>query len=469
MHFKPRNVEMNRYSIIIGVEAIAIVAALVISAFAGSLWLFSASGNSSIFSTGIIDAFGQANTVQYTIEDRIFEANGSEVVWRGAGGSYLFHTDDHLSAWNLHLPEIQKMGLNTVRLAFRFPNSNPGMDGYVAADTLDYAKLNDVLGWLDKHNIKAILCCMNYRDMLGDFGSQKLKNDWMALASRHRGDSRIVAYELFNEPGQETWDMSWMRCRENVTKAYADLTDAVRVVDPEHIVIWQSFVYLPFYWDIDKFAEALQPYLRSNLVFTVHSWLHKESSFDIWNPEQMSYISVEYLVMAREKLNVPFWLGEFGSYSPFNLSNTEYQWTEQTLWRCEEQTLGWNLWMGRTEMDRPWREYLPLFTLGVCNEGLVRKLWAMPLPNFKDFVIQSAGLDKRESYRIEMCNNSDYTTLRPGMVVRVITVCKLQDGSLRLVGDQVIRVVEQLTVRNEGETIENPGDWVVKIYSIGFV
>jgi hypothetical protein len=416
----------------------------------------------TISSTGEID-----NRAQYVHGDKILE-NGNEVMWRGVGGSYLFHTEKYMTAWSLHLPEIEKMDLNTVRLAFRFPNSNSGTDGYMAADTLDCAKLDEVLGWLDKHNIKAILCCMNYLDMTGDFGSQKLIDNWVALARRYRGDSRIAAYELFNEPNSDTWDLSWMRSRENVTKAYADLTDAVRAVDPEHIVIWQSFAYLPYYWDIDKFAETLQPYLRSNLVFTVHSWLHKEWSFDIWNPEQMSYISVEYLVRARERLNVPFWLGEFGSYSPFNFSNTEYQWTEQTLWRCEEQAFGWNLWMGRTGIDRPWEEYLPLFPLGVYNERLVREPWTMPIPNLGDFVIQSAGVDKRESYRMEMYHNNDYVTLRPGIVVRVVVSYKLQDGSLELVSDETIEVIEQLTIRNEGGTAEHPENWNVNVYSIGF-
>ncbi len=400
--------------------------------------------------------------------DRILDENGKEVIWRGAGGSYLFHTDDYITAWSLHLSEIQKMGLDTVRLAFRFPNSSPGEDGYIAADTLDYTKLNEVLGWLDKHNIKAILCCMNYRDMVGDFGSQKLTDNWVTLAGHYRGDSRIVAYELFNEPSPDTWDVSWMRSRENVTKAYADLTDTVRAVDPEHIAIWQSFAYLAYYWDIEKFAETLQPYLRPNLVFTVHSWLHKESSFDIWNPEQMSYISVEYLVKARERLNVPFWLGEFGSYSPFNFSNTEYQWTEQTLWRCEGQVLGWNLWMGRTNMDMPWEEYLPLFPLQVHNERLVREPWNMPIHSLKDFVLQSGGVDKRESYRLEICHSNDYATLKPGIVVRVVVSCKLQDGSYEMVSDETIRVNEILTICNEGGTTTHPEDLIVKIYSIGF-
>lgn len=447
---------MNFHRKVLGVEIAIMVTSLVTIVIVESLWSFS-SENVPIHSTGTINALGQSRTVQYVFKDKILDVNGSEVVWRGAGGSYLFHTDDYITAWNLHLSEIQKMGLNTIRLAFRFPKSSPGSDGYVAADTLDYAKLDEVLSWLDKHNIKAILCCTNYRDMLGDFGSQKLIDNWVALAQRYCGDPRIVAYELFNEPGPESWD-TWIKSREDVVKAYVDLTDAVREVDPEHIVIWQSFGYLAYTWDIDKLAEVLQPYLKSNLVFTFHRWLHKEWSFDVWNPEQMSYITAEYLVRARQKLNVPFWLGEFGSYSPFNFSNLEYQWTERTLWRCEEQVLGWNLWMGRTGIDKPWREYLSLFPLKVCNERLVRGPWNMPIPNLKDFVIDSAGVDKLEPYRMEMWHNNDYVALSPSIVVQVIVSHKLQDETFELVSDETIEVIEQLTIRNEEETAEHPGD-----------
>jgi len=138
------------------------------------------------------------------------------------------------------------------------------------------------------------------------------------------------------------------------------------------------------------------------------------------------------------------------------------------LWRCEEQVLGWNLWMGRTEIDKPWKEYLPLFPLQVYNERLVRGPWNMPIPDLKDFVIQSAGVDKLESYRMEMLDNNDYATLMPGIVVRVVVSYKLQDGSLELISDETIEVIEQLTIRNEKRTAEQPGDWNVKIYSTGF-
>lgn len=400
-----------------------------------------------------------ARALQCVCEDKIFDENGREVVWRGAGGSYLFHTDDYLLAWEKHLPEMQKMGLNTVRLAFRFPDSNSGDDGYIAADTLDRVKLDRVLDFLDQYDIKAILDCHNCKDMYGDFGSQKLINDWVELAKRYRGDPRIVAYELFNEPYTLTWS-SWLKTKVDVVKAYADLTKAVREVDPEHIIIWQSSSYLP-----SDFPEGLTEYLQSNIVYTTHRWwTRKLEEFDIWTQEQISYNTLSYLVQMRQKLNAPFWLGEFGTHQPVDSSNPEWVLTEQNLFRCEEQVVGWNLWMGRTGIDKPWNHYLPLFPLKANNADLIRQPWCPPAPNLIDYVIDQHDVERLEPYRIEMWHNKDYVTFKPSIIIHVITNHKLSDGSCEIVSEEKIQITEQLTICNEEGTNEHPGDWNIIIY-----
>jgi len=403
--------------------------------------------------------------VQQVSGNQIVDENGSEVVWRGAGGSYLFHADErYQEAWQLHLPQIQAMGLNTIRLAFAFADSGVNPDyGTPTADVLSFHKLDWVLDFLGRNGVKVILDCHNYGDMFGDFGSQKLIDDWVAVAERYRGDSRIVAYELFNEPASRQWAPS-VTSKMDVLKAYAELTDAVRAVDPEHIVIWESAGYLPYGRNIEKFAEVVKPYLRPNIVFTRHEWLHKESDFDVWNPEQQSYMIVDYLVWARSKLGVPFWLGEFGSYQPFNRSNPEYQWTEQTLWRCEEQVIGWNLWSGRIEINK----YLSLFPLKVHNANLTRKNWILQLPTLRDYVVDSQGVEKFETFQIEMWHNHDFVTFKPGIIIRVITNHKLPDETFEVVSDETIEVTQQLTIHNEEGTEVHPGDWNTKIYSTKF-
>jgi len=461
---------MNRYKKLDGAIAKLIVVALTINfVFTACTISYSLLENTYIPCTGTI----KECIVQRVYGDKILDENGNEVVWRGAGGSYLFHAgDNYQKAWESHISQIEAMHLNTIRLAFAFPDSsvNPNT-GVPDSDILDYATLDWVLAFLAQHGIKAILDCHNYADMHGDFGSQKLTNDWVNLAKRYRGDSRIVAYELFNEPGSTAWAPS-VTSTMDVIKAYANLTDAVRAVDPEHIVIWMSRGILAYAEDLDKFKEVLQPYLKPNLVFTVHYWRHKEFSFNIWNPKQVSYIVIDYLVKARSKLNVPFWLGEFGSGSPFNFSNPEYQWFEQTLWRCEEQVLGWNMWMGETVIDKPWNQYLQMFPLEVYNTELIRKPWAMPIPNLKDYVVNGSGIDDLYPLyyplRVGIWHNNDNVTFKPGIIIRVIVNHKLPDGTVEVASEETIGVTEQLTIRNEEGTTEHLGDWNTNIYSTGF-
>ena len=402
--------------------------------------------------------------LQYVCGDRIFEANGSETVWRGVGGSYLFHAGDrYREAWQLHLPEIQAMGLNTIRLAFSFADSAPDPDyGVPSADVLDFEKMDWVLDFLAQHGIKGILDLHNYNDMFGDFGSQKLIDDWLLIAEHYRGDYRVVAYELFNEPGGSTWAPA-IKSKTDVAKFYANLTDAIRGVDPDHIVIWESQPYVPP-------LEEIVDYLRSNMVFTFHRWwTNAKEEFDIWTPEQLSYMSLSYAVEYRKKLNVPFWFGEFGSGYPFNASNPEWLLAEQHLWRCEEQVVGWNLWMGRTGLDRPWNHYLPFFPLKIYNQNLVREVWNPPGPSFVGYVVDWKGVDRLEPYRIEMWHNGDYVTLKPGIVVRVIVNHKLPDGTLEIVSDQELALTEETKIMNVEGTAEYPGDWNTKIYPVGYV
>ena len=432
------------------VTMVLIVAALTIVVFGEPVMLLvRARVDASINCTGIVE--GGASSVHYVYEDRIFDENGREVIWRGAGCSYSFNTDDYKTAWQAHLPEIQAMGLNTMRLAFRFAFDTAG-----TAEVLDYSKLDWVLDFLAQNNIKAILD--NHGGM--GFGSQALLDAWTHLASRYRGDSRIVAYELFNEPYGGTGD-AWIKTKEDVALAYANLTKEIREVDPYHIHIWQTPHYLP---PLEEITEYLQP----NTVFTVHRWwTNRRLEFDIWTPEQLSNMTLGYIVEMREKLKVPFWLGEFGCHGTYGPSNPEWVLTEKHLWRCEEQAVGWNLWMSAVSKDKPWNHYLAFFPLQVYNPNLVRQPWQSPSVTIKDYVIDQHGVDLFELYRIEMRDNNDFVELKPGILVLVVDYFRL-DNSLQIVGEEEIQVTETLRIINHQFTAEYPGNWDTVIYALSF-
>lgn len=399
--------------------------------------------------------------MHFTVNDKIFDSETKkEVIWRGVGGSYIFHAGEgYKTAWEQRLPTIKAMGLNTFRLAFAFEDSSPNPEaGRPSADILDFDKMDWVLDFLAQNGIKGILDLHNYKDMYGDFGSEKLVNDWRRVADHYRGDERVAAYELFNEPFSATWAPS-IKSKRDVAVFYANLTDAIREIDPDHIVIWESQPYVP---PLNEIADLFRP----NLVFTLHRWWHRtDFEFKVWSVEQLSYVSVAPMVEYRGRLNIPFWLGEFGAYRPFDYSNPEWSLTEQQIWRCEEQVIGWNLWLGHTPIE----EYLDFFPLKVYNSNLVRKSWVVPMPNLLNYVVDENHVDSLEPYRIEMWHNNDYVTLKPGIIVRFVRNHRLPDGTVEVVEDQTIKVTSTKTFTNIEGTPEYPGDWNMKIYSIGFM
>ena len=124
--------------------------------------------SASLRNTGTVNGKSSLNKMQYVYGDGIFDGNGSEVVWRGVGVDYLFAEreggatdDDYLSRWQAYLPQIQQMNLNTVRLAFAFPDSTVNLEtGRTTHSILDYNKLEqsfNLLGqlWHKSHSRSA--------------------------------------------------------------------------------------------------------------------------------------------------------------------------------------------------------------------------------------------------------------------------------------------------------------------------
>jgi len=415
----------------------------------------SATVDKSILSSGTI-AYSPTHTLQYVEGDRILNETGVETIWRGSGGSYLFHAGaNYQQTWQQHLPELVTMGANTVRLAFAFADSTPNTQtGTPIADILNFTKMDWVLNFLSQHGIKGILDCHNYADMAGDFGSQKLIDDWMKVAEHYSNDPRVEAYELFNEPAPETWAAP-IKSRSDVATFYGNLTDAIRQVDPQRIGIWETNPYIP---DL----STIQNISRPNVVYTFHRW-YTTDEFNIFSPEQLSYMSIAYAVEQRQKNNVPFWFGEFGSLSPYNSSNPEWQLAEQSCWLSEEQVVGWSLWCCGNAVSNA---YLPFFPLKVYNPSLTRQPWNPPQPNFTGYVVDSKGADVLELYEIQLWHNGDYVTLKPGITIRFIRNHMLADGTIQTVENNTLTMTGQLTLTNIEGTTDYPGDWNIIMYLI---
>jgi hypothetical protein len=437
------------------ISTLAVTAVILISFISPSL---SVGGvvtvSASIESTGAITLLPH-HQVQYTLGEKIFDENGNEVVWRAVGGSYLFHTsgDGYVQAWMSHLPQMKEMGLNAIRLVFRFP-----FDSQSSADVLDYGKLQWILSFLAANNMTAIL------DNHGGsgFGGPELIAAWKQLAAFCEGNPTVAAFELFNEPYSSNFDPTVIKSKLDVLRAYANLTTEIRTVDPDHINIWQSdLYYVPT-------MDQVVPYLQSNIVFTAHRWwTNYAQEFSLWSADELGNMTVGYLSWLRQEYGIPVWMGEFGTCYPYDSSNPEWLVSGKILNRCEDQGIGWSLWMGSNSASRPWDQYVNFFPMPAYNSSAGRKTLQAPSQKLVDYVQSSSGLECLDFYRIEMWHGGDYSVFNPGISLRVIVSHKISDGTTQIESDQIMTITNTTIITNIEDTPDHPGDWNTLIYRFG--
>jgi hypothetical protein len=403
--------------------------------------------------------------VSRVVGDRIFDEYGNEVMWRGAGGSYLMNSElDYLDGYKLYMPTIKYFGLNTWRLAFRFP-WDPGDNGG-DVDFLNITKMDEVVDFLAASGVRSIL------EYDGSWLSPQITNplllqSWKDLATHYRGNPNIAAYEIYNEPSTDTGISSLQNAQ-----AYYNLTVAIRSVDPDHICIWETPPYhIPTF---DKIETLLLP----NVVYTLHRWwTNKPEEIAAWGSVELSRIVAEELLNWRSAYNIPVWLGEFGGpgggnpQSSYNASDPYWRICEELLYRCEEQVISWNLWMGvQSVTHNRLDQYKPLFPLKIFNTNLVRQPWISPIvPRIWPYVLASFCVDNRDDlvdYVIRLRHNGDYAVFKPGIIIRIVTTHFLANGTVGEIFTQDKEINQSTTTRNEEGTTAHPGNWDTKILSM---
>lgn len=414
--------------------------------------------------------------------DRIIESTtGKEVMWRGAGGSYCLHATSlaqALSAWqNLYMPSILAFGFNTMRLAFSFPweiKVDANGNRLATADNFDFASMDAVVNLLAQNGIKSILDYhggpteMFSQDVGGPINPQLIAS-WQEIANHYKGNENIAAYELYNEPSP-AWGPTWRHTPMENAQAYHDISVAVRQIDPDHIIIWET----PYHY-IPSFSEILHLMLP-NVVYTAHRWwTNNVEEIETYGPVELSRMKVDSLIYWRRAYHIPMWLGEFGgpgggsSSLPYTPTDPHWRICEELLYRCEEQVISWNLWLGAiTATQNRLSRHTALFPLKIYNPNLIRQPWLFPnVPYITDYIVASNGVDDITNWTLKMWHNKDSVTLKPGIIIQVTVMHKLADGSFETVTDSQVNVTEPLTITNEEGTPTHPGDWntVIQVLS----
>ena len=215
-------------------------------------------------------------------------------------------------------------------------------------------KLDRVLVWCGKYNLNVIVDLHSLA--AGCFRSEhyqsKMISVWELIAARYRGNSRIWAYDLANEPSFSDGD--WMNDSLLLWEELAEkITRLIRSIDPLKAVIIET----PN-GSVNTF-DSFKPldFSLTNIIYSVHmyepfAFTHQtlynltqpyvypgEINGKVWNK---SILAAELLAAKRfqEKYRVPVMIGEFSAirWAP---SNSAYNYIQDCIELFESFNWDW--------------------------------------------------------------------------------------------------------------------------------
>ena len=142
---------------------------------------------------------------------------------------------------------------------------------------------------------------------------------WTMLATRYREETVVAGYDLLNEPLPDDYQH---RYADRLVQLYLRLTDAIRRVDPNHLIIYEG-THWATNWSI--FTEVWDP----NSLLQFHRY---------WCPPDRPRIT-QYLE-TRERLELPIYMGEGGE--------NNLEWLQTAFQLYEDHGISWNFW--------PWKK-----------------------------------------------------------------------------------------------------------------
>lgn len=246
----------------------------------------------------------------------------------GSGEDYLLFPDapsdyyiggpDYMKSWNTLYPRLQKWGVKVVRLAAIFSDAPYTRTGWSQPSFLDYDKLDQVIAFLASKNIKVILD-LCHEAIPNWYGTDAWINDWVIAANRYKNDSRIYAYELFNEIGRVTWSPEIQAATiypdpyRLIQHKLAVCTDAIRATGDTHTLIWPDHMQYENYNYVYYDASDLRP----NIIQTWHCWMN-QWAVDSYPPDGMGWWNVmknNIVTFQARYPNIPNQIGEIGGYT----------------------------------------------------------------------------------------------------------------------------------------------------------
>lgn len=148
-------------------------------------------------------------------------------------------------------------------------------------------------------------------------------NIWQAIAERYKDNPTVMAYDLLNEPVAAK-DSGYT----NVTM-YDMLYQAVRKVDPDHIIMMGAFYNFDYLCDPKEYGWT-------NVIYQTHHYM-SDRRWDAAGQRAFMEGQLAYIKHYRDKWNVPVYPGE---YNFWNHPQIWQDWLEG----LNKENIMWSSW-----------------------------------------------------------------------------------------------------------------------------
>lgn len=251
------------------------------------------------------------------------------------------------------LDNIQNMGLNFVRVPIYW-EILMNRDGSMKSDSDSFGKLDWLVSQCQQRGIYVLLDLHGVPgnddgwQSGGRTGANELWTNtayqnwttqiWQRLAGHYAGNPTVAGYDLLNEPVSNSSNLS-------ISQFYNTLYQAVRAVDPDHMIYVEAFPY----WNSIVSPSA---YGWTNVVYELHNYDWNSSDYN----SQSSSINAWFndIIWHQNNWNVPVYSGEFTLFS-FNdlwekwLSGLDALGVSWTNWTYKVTSGGnWGLYQNNT-------------------------------------------------------------------------------------------------------------------------
>jgi len=239
------------------------------------------------------------------------------------------------------IDSLASWGFNAVRLPMHWNlYMEPGLpvrwkdEGFRLTDSLiRWCKARNLWLFLDLHAApggQGYGADINDRDTSLPFLWQSDTNKtmavafWRRLAERYKDENTIGGYDLLNETN---WSFAgkehcWEGDNSPLRQLFVRMTDTIRAVDPNHVVITEGNCWANNY--IGLLDDNNGPW-DSRQVVSFHKY---------WDSTKASTLNEFFKI--RDTRRIPMWLGESGENSN--------EWHRQVISMCEREKIGWSWW-----------------------------------------------------------------------------------------------------------------------------